>query len=192
MTDERNDLLRTFKAFSCANAALQNHPEGDNRSEADIEEADALIAWLTSQRRQDEIDEKDAAQAARLSALQTAAEKDGEMIRQLQDALWKSDPWQHIDDDNSGFMCIHCGEIYDPRKYNPAVLWRTDHKSDCIWLKAGLTVEEIGRNAATAPVEREMPNNPRNTALQLLQEIYDEGEGGKLRGSINEFLVRNK
>lgn len=42
-----NQKLRIFKAFACANAALINHPLGDNRSDVDIEEANALIQFMT-------------------------------------------------------------------------------------------------------------------------------------------------
>lgn len=45
------DLLRTFKAFACANAALIFHPGGDNRTDADIEEAERLVEWMTSNER---------------------------------------------------------------------------------------------------------------------------------------------
>lgn len=45
------DLLRTFQAFACANAALVFHSGGDTRSLADIEEAKRLIEWMTSKER---------------------------------------------------------------------------------------------------------------------------------------------
>jgi len=45
----KREKLRIFKAFCNAHAALKNHPDGDTRSEADIEGAELLIACETGE-----------------------------------------------------------------------------------------------------------------------------------------------
>ena len=45
----KSEKLRIFKAFACANVALKFHPGGDTRTDADIEEAERLIAYETGE-----------------------------------------------------------------------------------------------------------------------------------------------